>query len=1078
LADLNATAGKNDMTSFEFSRSGCAWCHPGGGGLEYDREGYRYDGVAGLFSAGANTAPKNGDYFIFGIDASSAADASAYAGAGFFEVPAVQTKGIMTPASAFNLGTAKMALDPGTGTYKQVAKKNVPVSTGGVAEADCLMCHYANQYSQIDRNWAAPGYQQPKWSASLGLVGALGQAGLITPGTKSGCTTTSPCTVGTNPALGTPSWNIVELTPAMIVKAPKNEGCSACHFFDNAFTTLGPAGKPMGNTAWQKYYAVGAYPDGDIGPSHGSYNGGNNITAWQVAKGKPEGGKRAESINDNNNPDAHMKWPAYGGTGTRMTCSICHYNLSGTFQALMQGAEVMYPEITVEKMDHQFAKGDNLPDGKNMDQLDNTVTCASCHIDGTHPNRGTAPIPAHAGFPAVHFQKLDCRVCHIPVLNAKSIWKVADFTVGPYRTFERNQAPEYPLGANAKPLLIWRQSSTSDTIKMEPVNTTVVPVWTDNSILKPTFQRVAKGAAEAKRGTDGFNASNIANFALNQAQGGDTTLIVNTQAEITEMVTRINAGAGISTAVMNFYINTFDVSHNVMPKGGKCIDRNADGDTLDAGECNYILGSTEGGGCVMCHSSSLSSGPTASYYSPKSVGFFDRTHTLFSNPTEIDSACGGTAGVHQTTIGGVKRVAVKLSTIKSDGTANTIDLSDVEDCAPVGNTLNQGAVLGYTPAQLATLIGMPTTPVQAPTVMGLPTARFSYMINGQAVTFTSQSINAASISWDFGDGSPTSSATPVTHTYTTGGAKTVSLLATNSTGSTNTKIVTITLAAVNTPPTAAGSITNVTADNIVTLTNTSHDDENNLYVTGGKVYINWGDGGLKTGLVSGGTYTHKFTNGVYKITLTAVDSRGAMNSITIPFVTSTASQGTISGFVTSGTTSINDALISLVSNTTGNVLQQVYSGPTPTGSYTLKNVAAGTYTVKASKYGYVFAPATVSVTLGSTTTLNITDSAAIALFKITGYIESGVNSSVTPNVPALTPPGILIQLLDSVTSATLKQTMTDGNGKFFFANLAFGNYTVHPVDPSSGTVTGSDKAISNLLADTTISRSTWTYDIP
>ncbi len=470
---MNATSGKNDMTSFDFSRSGCSWCHPGGGALEYDREGYRYDGAASglLASAAANPSPKNGDYYIFGIQAG--ADASSYAGAGLFVVSS--TKGIMAPETAINQGTMKW-VDSGGGVMVQVGKKYNSLVAGGVAEADCLMCHYANQYSQVDRNWAAPGYTAPKWSASLGLVGALGQAGLITPGTKSGCTTTSPCTVGINPALGTPSWASAELTPAMIVKAPKNEGCSTCHFFDNAFTTLGPAGKPMGNTAWQKYMAVGAYPDGDIGPSHASYNGGNNIAAWQVAKGKPEGGKRAESINDNNNPDAHMKWPAYSGTGTRMTCSICHYALSGTFPALMQGADVIYPEITVEKLDHQFAKGDNLPDGKNMDQIDNTVTCASCHIDGTHPNKGTATIPAHAGFPAVHLEKLDCRVCHIPVLNAKSIWKVADFTVGPYRTFERNQAPEYPLGANAKPLLIWRKSSTSDTIKMEPVNTTVVPV--------------------------------------------------------------------------------------------------------------------------------------------------------------------------------------------------------------------------------------------------------------------------------------------------------------------------------------------------------------------------------------------------------------------------------------------------------------------------------------------------------------------------------------------------------------------------------------------------------------------------
>jgi PKD repeat protein len=499
---------------------------------------------------------------------------------------------------------------------------------------------------------------------------------------------------GINPSSpGGTGWADTTVLADMIALAPKNEACSVCHFFDNSFTAKGPAGKPMGNTAWQKKIAANSFPDGDIGPSHPSYNGGNNIVDWVVAKGKPEGGKRAESINDPNNPDAHMD-----ATAGAMTCSMCHYNLAGTYGALMHGENVIYPEITVQKIDHQFAKGDNLPDGKNMDQLDSTVTCASCHTERTHPNNAGAPTPAHAGFPAVHFEKLDCRVCHVPVMNAKSIWKVADFTVGPFRTFERNQAPESALGSNAKPLYIWRQASTSDTIKMEPVNTTVVPVWTDNSPLKPTYQRVAKGAAEAKRAMDGYNASGVANFSLNQPQGGDTTLIVNTKAEITDMVSRINSGAGITTAVMNFYINTFDISHNIMPKGGKCIDRNADGDTADAGECNYILGATEGGGCVMCHSSSGQ---------PNSVGFFDKTHTLFANPTEDDTACGTTGGIVQTTINNgtsdVKRVAVKFSTIKSDGTPNTIDLSNVADCTPVGNTLNQGEVLGYDSAKLAGL---------------------------------------------------------------------------------------------------------------------------------------------------------------------------------------------------------------------------------------------------------------------------------------------------------------------------------------------------------------------------------------
>jgi len=39
----NASARDMDMTSFTFITNGCGTCHPGGGSLEYDREGFRYD---------------------------------------------------------------------------------------------------------------------------------------------------------------------------------------------------------------------------------------------------------------------------------------------------------------------------------------------------------------------------------------------------------------------------------------------------------------------------------------------------------------------------------------------------------------------------------------------------------------------------------------------------------------------------------------------------------------------------------------------------------------------------------------------------------------------------------------------------------------------------------------------------------------------------------------------------------------------------------------------------------------------------------------------------------------------------
>lgn len=62
----NASARSIDMTSFDFVTASCGGCHPGGGPLEYDREGKRYDWhmlnpAAGLTPGGENGL--DGDYF-------------------------------------------------------------------------------------------------------------------------------------------------------------------------------------------------------------------------------------------------------------------------------------------------------------------------------------------------------------------------------------------------------------------------------------------------------------------------------------------------------------------------------------------------------------------------------------------------------------------------------------------------------------------------------------------------------------------------------------------------------------------------------------------------------------------------------------------------------------------------------------------------------------------------------------------------------------------------------------------------------------------------------------------------------
>ena len=62
----NASGRTIDMTSFGLITAGCAKCHPGGGPLEYDRDGYRYDErmrdpAAGLTTGGDNNF--DGDYY-------------------------------------------------------------------------------------------------------------------------------------------------------------------------------------------------------------------------------------------------------------------------------------------------------------------------------------------------------------------------------------------------------------------------------------------------------------------------------------------------------------------------------------------------------------------------------------------------------------------------------------------------------------------------------------------------------------------------------------------------------------------------------------------------------------------------------------------------------------------------------------------------------------------------------------------------------------------------------------------------------------------------------------------------------
>jgi PKD repeat protein len=66
-------------------------------------------------------------------------------------------------------------------------------------------------------------------------------------------------------------------------------------------------------------------------------------------------------------------------------------------------------------------------------------------------------------------------------------------------------------------------------------------------------------------------------------------------------------------------------------------------------------------------------------------------------------------------------------------------------------------------------------------VLSTPTAEFAFANGGGTVSFTNQSVNAMTYSWDFGDGTTSNEANPV-HTYAATGSYTVQLTAVNACG--------------------------------------------------------------------------------------------------------------------------------------------------------------------------------------------------------------------------------------------------------------------------------------------------------
>ncbi len=135
------------------------------------------------------------------------------------------------------------------------------------------------------------------------------------------------------------------------------------------------------------------------------------------------------------------------------------------------------------------------------------------------------------------------------------------------------------------------------------------------------------------------------------------------------------------------------------------------------------------------------------------------------------------------------------------------------------------------------------------------------------------------------------------------------------------------------------------------------------------------------------------------------------------------------------------ATVSLSGTNTGSVATDA------NGNYSFTGLPAGSYTVTPSLAGYVFSPASYAATTAAGDALTAKNFTAAVYAAPTSSLSGGVSGAVAQNVTL------------TLSGANTGSVMTDENGKFRFAGLAVGSYTVTPslagyaFSPASRTLT-------------------------
>ena len=282
-----------------------------------------------------------------------------------------------------------------------------------------------------------------------------------------------------------------------------------------------------------------------------------------------------------------------------------------------------------------------------------------------------------------------------------------------------------------------------------------------------------------------------------------------------------------------------------------------------------------------------------------------------------------------------------------------------------------------------------------------PTAAFTVTAANLAVSFDGAGSSdpdgtITSYAWDFGDGTTGTGAT-ASHTYTTAGTRTVTLVVTDNSSTTGTLSKSVTVSAANTPPTS--SFTFVPNNLAVTFDGSGSSDSDGTIATYAWTFS---DGGTATGPKP--TYTFPAA-GPVSATLVVTDNQSATGSSTQNFTVTAPAGNTPPTALISQSTSglavnVNGSGSSDPDGTIASHAWNFGDGATGTGATASHTyAAAGTYTVTL----------TVTDNLGATgtKTATVTVSAALAVFAKDSFartVASGWGSAETGG--AWTVPGV------------------------------------------------------------------------